>query len=321
MDEFYVKIMLKTMEPFERGDDLIVSIDTVEFQKPELLRLDFLKTKKYAHRQEDGTLELELYGYEFDYDTYKMDYEKLGLEPWDFDVDYFDSIYNDYLKLTELIIDCTDRKNPEKPIPLRLEKFQLIFRTNIGETVIDLTSKVTAGCREKLICTGEHDIMQIVDVLSKYGEYGAFCESFANALLTSMKTDVEKPVRMGHYAFKAINENNFEDFLIAICGFSLESLMRRALIIPNDTNQFHEEIEEGIYVSVWDDGTRKEALCKVNTKTRQVFDIEYIPDKNAEELFECREEFVMLDDVEFPLIPQDEFDSGRKLAFWHGEDD
>ena len=321
MDEFYVKTMLKTMEPVGSRDDLIVSIDTVELQKPELLRLDFSKTKKYVHRQDDGTLELELYGYEFDYDTYKMDYEKLGLEPWDFNADYFDSIFNAHLKLTELIVDCTDRNNPEKPVPLSLEKIQLVFRTDIGETVIDLTNKVTSGCREKLVCTGEHDVMQIVDVLSKYGEYDAFCESFANALLTSIATDDEKSVRLGHYALKAINENNFEDFLIAICGFSLESLMRRALIIPNDTNQFHEEIEKGIYVSIWDDGIRKEAPCKVNTKTRQVYDIEYSPDKADEELIGCEGEFVIIDDVEFPLIPKDEFESGRKLAFWYGEDE
>ena len=89
MDNFYAKLILKTMKPITNADDLIVSLDTIEFQMPELLRLDFSKTKRYVRKNDDGTCEIELYGYEFDYDTYKMDYEKLGLEAWDFDADYF----------------------------------------------------------------------------------------------------------------------------------------------------------------------------------------------------------------------------------------
>lgn len=321
MDNFYTKIILKTMEPIEKEDDLIVSIDTVEFQKPELLRLDFSKTKKYVHRQDDGTLELELYGYDFDYDTYKMDYEKLGLEPMDFDADYFDLIFNDHLKVTELLVDCTDRKNPENPVPLQLERIQLIFSTEIGETVIDFTCKVTAGCREKLAYAGDTDLLRIADVLTQYGDYDAFLESFSNVLLQSIETDDEKPVRLGRYALKAIKDNSSDDFLIAICGWSLESLMKKALIIPDVESQFHKEIEEATFVSIWDDYVRKESPCKVNTKTREIFDIEHSFGENEEKVYECNGEFVMIDGIEFPAIPQDEFKCGRKLAFWYGENE
>lgn len=321
MDNFYTKIILKTMEPIEKEDDLIVSIDTVEFQKPELLRLDFSKTKKYVHRQDDGTLELELYGYDFDYDTYKMDYEKLGLEPMDFDADYFDLIFNDHLKVTELLVDCTDRKNPENPVPLQLERIQLIFSTEIGETVIDFTCKVTAGCREKLAYAGDTDLLRIADVLTQYGDYDAFLESFSNVLLQSIETDDEKPVRLGRYALKAIKDNSSDDFLIAICGWSLESLMKKALIIPDVESQFHKEIEEATFVSIWDDYVRKESPCKVSTKTREIFDIEHSFGENEEKVYECNGEFVMIDGIEFPAIPQDEFECGRKLAFWYGENE
>ena len=45
MDNFYAKLILKTMKPITNADDLIVSLDTIEFQMPELLRLDFSKTR------------------------------------------------------------------------------------------------------------------------------------------------------------------------------------------------------------------------------------------------------------------------------------
>lgn len=321
MDNFYAKLILKTMEPITNADDLIVSLDTIEFQKPELLRLDFSKTKRYIRKNDDGTCEIELYGYEFDYDTYKMDYEKLGLEVWDFDADYFDSILNGHLKVTEIIVDCTDRNNPEKPISLCLEKIQLVFKMEIGETVIDFTCKVTPGCLEKLSYNEEVDLVQMAGIVNQYSDYSSFCEAFAAALLNSIETDDEKPERLGRYALKAIHENNFDDFLIAICGWSLESLMKKALIIPDVESQFHKEIEEATFVSIWDDDVRQEAPCKVNTKTREIFDIEHSFDVNEEEVYECNGEFVMIDGIEFPAIPQDEFECGRKLAFWYGENE
>ena len=321
MDNFYAKLILKTMEPITNADDLIVSLDTIEFQKPELLRLDFSKTKRYIRNNDDGTCEIELYGYEFDYDTYKMDYEKLGLEAWDFDADYFDQILNDSLKVTEVLVDCTDRNNPENPVPLQLGRIQLVFSTDIGETVIDFTCKVTAGCREKLAYAGDTDLLRIADVLTQYGDYDSFLESFSNAFLQSIETDEEKPVRLGRYALKAIKDNSFDDFLIAICGWSLESLMKKALIIPDVESQFHKEIEEATFVSIWDDDVRQEVPCKVNTRTREIFDIEHNFDKNEETVYECNGEFVMIDGIEFPAITQDEFECGRKLAFWYGENE
>lgn len=321
MDNFYAKLILKTMEPITNADDLIVSLDTVEFQKPELLRLDFSKTKRYIRNNDDGTCEIELYGYEFDYDTYKMDYEKLGLEAWDFDADYFDSILNDSLKVTEVLVDCTDRNNPENPVPLQLGRIQLVFSTDIGETVIDFTCKVTAGCREKLAYAGDADLLRIADLLTQYGDYDAFLESFSNAFFQSIETDEEKPVRLGRYALKAIKDNSIDDFLIAICGWSLETLMKKALIIPDVESQFHKEIEEATFVSIWDDDVRQEAPCKVNIRTREIFDIEHSSGENEEEVYECNGEFVMIDGIEFPAIPQDEFECGRKLAFWYGENE
>ena len=319
MDNFYAKLILKTMKPITNADDLIVSLDTIEFQMPELLRLDFSKTKRYVRKNDDGTCEIELYGYEFDYDTYKMDYEKLGLEAWDFDADYFDSILNGNLKVTEVIVDCTDKNNPEEPIPLHLEKIQLVFEMEIGETIIDFTSKISAGCVEKLSYSENVDLIHLADMVSYYGDYSSFCESFADALMKSIATADEKPERLGRYALMAIKDNSFDDFLIAICGYSLETLMRMAHILPNTRSK--KEVIDATFVSIWDDDVRLETPCKVNVRTKEISDIEHTPDGDKEEVFECNGEFVMINGIDFPAIPQDEFECGRKLAFWYGENE
>lgn len=321
MNDFYVKMSLSTKEPIKNTENLIISLGTIEFQTPKLLRLDFSKTKRYINKRADNFCEIELYGYEFDYDTFKKDYEKLGLEVWNFSIDYFNSILYDSLNLTEIMVDCVDRNNPESLIPMNLDKIQLVFQTDIGESAIDFTDKVTDECKGKLAYSKKLPFEQLVETAGLYSENGPFCETFGNALMSSFVTDDEKPERMGKYALKAICKNSFDDFLVAICGWSLKSLMKKALIIPDEDFQFHNEVVDAIYVSIWDNDVRCEAPCKVNTKTREIFDIEHNSDSEKEEAFECDGEFVMIDDVEFPAIPKDEYESGHKLAFWYGEDE
>ncbi len=53
-------------------------------------------------------------------------------------------------------------------------------------------------------------------------------EAFADALCHEMLTDGERRDKMGHYMAKAIVENNVEDLLIAICGWSSTSLLNIA---------------------------------------------------------------------------------------------
>ena len=41
MDKFYGKVVFETAVPVENPDNLILFLNSIEFQKPELLRLDF----------------------------------------------------------------------------------------------------------------------------------------------------------------------------------------------------------------------------------------------------------------------------------------
>ncbi len=50
-------------------------------------------------------------------------------------------------------------------------------------------------------------------------------EAFAEVLRSEMDTDTESPSRMGYYMAKAIIEDNVEDFLVAICGWTSKTLV------------------------------------------------------------------------------------------------
>lgn len=320
MNDFYAKLVLTTKEPIKNTDDLLISFDTIEFQIPELLRLDFSKTKRYVRKKSDGFCEIELYGYEFNYDTFKSDYEKLNLSVEDFDADYFDSILNDYLKVTEVIVNCTDRKMPERVIPLSIDKVQLVFETEMGEKVIDFTFKITNICREKLLVNNKDDMIPLIRKVLANSEYRCFCESFAKALFDSICTDEESLEKIGYYLLKAIEADSFDDFFVAICGWSLDSLMKKAHIVPDKDLCFYDEVIDAKYVTLWTNCERFEGECKVNTKTRKVFNIEYDA-SNLPDDAECVVEFVSINNIDFPVVPKDEFESGNDLAFWYGEDE
>ena len=321
MDDFYAKIVLNTVEKIDNTDDLMLSLDTIEFQLPELLRLDFVKTKVFFKKNEDGTCQIEVYGLNFDYNTYKADYEKLSLVPEDFTYNYFDSIFNGSFKVTEILVECTDRKDVNRLIPLELEKIQLVFSTEIGESIIDFSSKVTGYCLEKLNCCEEPDLIKLAGFISRNEEYSGFCEAFTKAFVESISTDNEKLEWKGRCALKSIQDNSIDDLLISVCGWSLESLMKKAYIIPDRDSRFHKEIIDATFVSIWDDDVRKETACKINTKTREIFDIEHKFDKDDEELFECYSEYVSIDGIDFPAVPEDAYKSGQKLSFWYGENE
>lgn len=53
-------------------------------------------------------------------------------------------------------------------------------------------------------------------------------ERFYDAFYEQFITDEEPPEKKGHYMAKALLANNAEDFLLAICGWSAESLLRFA---------------------------------------------------------------------------------------------
>ena len=76
------------------------------------------------------------------------------------------------------------------------------------------------------------------------------------------------------------------------------------------------EVRVTHFCSVWDGGIKVETECKVNIKTREVFDIE-ISDIDADLLEVLDEEYIIIDDVKFPVAPKDDLEDGDLFTFWY----
>ena len=319
MDKMYAEIVFETRIPIVNPENLIVSLDTIEFRVPELLRLDFSTIRTTIYKRNDGTCELKVYGFDFDYETFKADYEKLGIEPDGFVYEYFKSLF-DKLKVTEIIVDCSDKSKKLLSIPLCLKKIKLYFDHIGGDIAIDFTQKVTAQCRKKLLDGSEPDLMTVISEIYENSDYSCYRKAFANALLESIRTDDEKPERMGRYIMKAIKENSFDDFVIALCGWSLKSLMQQAYILRDDDCKFHDEIIDAKLIVVLDGDVREELSCKVNTKTREVYDIDRDFEGSKGKVdFDDSIECVSIEEIDFPVVSE-KFKSDNPLAFWYGDE-
>lgn len=68
------------------------------------------------------------------------------------------------------------------------------------------------------------------------------------------------------------------------------------------------------FVSVWDGGTRIETECKVNLKTREVFNIEEASEDAAESVNNLDEEYIVLPGVRETVVPLDERENDE---YWY----
>lgn len=145
------------------------------------------------------------------------------------------------------------------------------------------------------------------------------CEQFAEAFFESIDTDDEPRDRCGRYMLKAIAENSVDDLLIAICGWSAASLMKKANVMRDTDGMFHEKIEDATFVSIWN-GERNEVKtdCKVNTETFEVFDIKEPPGTIRSMLVGkvLDGTYVELCGVRYPVTRKEHLPDGDITSFW-----
>ena len=72
------------------------------------------------------------------------------------------------------------------------------------------------------------------------------------------------------------------------------------------------EIINAIYCTEWDDGFILKQACKINTKTKEVFDIKY-DFETLNTLENLQGEWVIVNGVKHKLCPKDE------LPYWYSE--
>ena len=60
-------------------------------------------------------------------------------------------------------------------------------------------------------------------------------------------------------------------------------------------------IKNGLFTSVWDGGFEITTKCKVNTETREIFDIE-VSESNADMVEHLDEEYVTIDEIDYRAV-------------------
>lgn len=78
---------------------------------------------------------------------------------------------------------------------------------------------------------------KIIQVMQRDNCIDAY-EQFAAAVFDSIDTDDEPWDKIGRYLLKAFLDDSVDDALIAICGWSTETLMVKAGLLPDTDGMF-----------------------------------------------------------------------------------
>lgn len=160
---------------------------------------------------------------------------------------------------------------------------------------------------------------EIAKILMNSEDWETKCEAFIETLNSEISSDEEKYVSKGFNFLKALLEDDIDNALIALCGWSFKSLLKKACVIHDDDATFYHEPIEATFISMLDDDRSVETPCKINMQTFEVFDIE--PAENPVDFFELEAEYVEINNIWFPVYPHDELDENNITDFWYGENE
>lgn len=149
----------------------------------------------------------------------------------------------------------------------------------------------------------------------------ARAEAFVEALMIEVNSDDEPWSKKGYFIAKALLDNDANALLVALCGWSGESIAKKAMLIRDTENSFHRDPVPAEMQVEWDDGHRSASPCKMNPATHEVYDF-------AKSVFECEGEcavkqvYLMMDAIDdtykFICIQAENADAvTSKSVFWY----
>ena len=148
--------------------------------------------------------------------------------------------------------------------------------------------------------------------------------AFVESLLNAIQTDTESLYKKGWDILEALQTNNAEHLLIALCGWGANSLAKRARIIPDDALAFYDCDEAARLIVKWSNGEQSTSKCTVNPMTFYVSEFRAAAFKKyaetaeiTEVIVEVRPEFTK-EKYYFRCITKEERDrTGDKLSYWY----
>lgn len=146
--------------------------------------------------------------------------------------------------------------------------------------------------------------------------YDCFCEMLGKAVYEKMHDEEITDYQFGNYIVEALITNDANRVFGAFTGLSVESFMEKFMLVPNETMKYHDEECEATYYSLWDDDILLESECKVNLKTREIYEIEP-SGVCGDSLNVLEEEYIEIDDIKAPACRKDELDEDDTFTFWY----
>jgi hypothetical protein len=96
-------------------------------------------------------------------------------------------------------------------------------------------------------------------------------EAFVRSIYNAITTDKESLDKKGMAIWNALASNNAEELLIALCGYGSTSLAKRAMIIPDDAEEFYNSETPATIIVYWSNGEISEGKCRIDAKTNKVY--------------------------------------------------
>lgn len=126
--------------------------------------------------------------------------------------------------------------------------------------------------REKAIC--EFMFRPDFDVITSLGNEAdgeSKCEAFVAALVKAIKTDIEPWHKKNAAIIKALKSNNAQELLIALCGYSANSLGKLAMVIPDDDEEFYDIGKQATLFVYWSNGETSQTKCRIDVASNKVY--------------------------------------------------
>lgn len=162
-----------------------------------------------------------------------------------------------------------------------------------------------------------NEVREVLEKIQMSSSNDDFYELLGEAIHRKIYEEEITDYEFGQYIAEAILTNDADKVFGAFTGLSVETLLEKNLLIPNESNKYHDEICEATFVSVWDGGIELETECKVDTKTRRVFDIED-SGINPNSVESLDEEYIIIDDdIKMPVYKKSDLYEDDIFSFWY----
>lgn len=148
--------------------------------------------------------------------------------------------------------------------------------------------------------------------------------AFVESLLDAIETDRESLYKKGRDILHALETNNAERLLIALCGWGANSLAKRARIVPDDALVFYGYDEPARLVVRWSNGKQSTSKCTINPVSFYVSEFRAAVFKKYAETAEITEvvvevqpEYTKEKNYFRCITKEDRNRTGDKLSYWY----